>query len=176
MGAWAAERLGEHGRAIALADRAVAILERVRVRPPRAWVAGYDAYVGVGRVRLASGEPEVAERLVAPIVDACRACGWSDGVVDGSLLLSEAALARGNRAEAVVAAETALAEARQTNMPTAWRAERQAAAAYRAAGDERRAAEHDEEADRAFAQVVEAIREPSIRETLVSARTGAYER
>jgi class 3 adenylate cyclase/tetratricopeptide (TPR) repeat protein len=175
-GAWAAERLGERGRAMALADRAAAILDRIRVRPPRAWVAGYDAYVGVGRVRLASGEPEVAERLVAPIVEACRACGWSDGVVDGSLVLSEAALARGNRAEAVVAAETALAETRRTGLPTAWRAERQVAKAYRAAGDERRAAEHDGEADRAFAHVVEGIHDRSIRDALVSAASGPSSR
>ena len=170
-GAWAAERLGERGRAIALADRAEAILDRIRVRPPRAWVAGYDAYVGVARVRFASGEFEAAERLVAPIVAACRACGWSDGVVDGSLVLSEAALARGNRAEAVVAAETALAEARRTGLPTAWRAARQVARAYRATGDERRAAEHDEEADRAFAHVVEGIHDRGIRDALVSAAT-----
>ena len=56
-GAWAAERLGERGRAVTLADRAAFILDRIRVRPPRAWVAGYDAYVGVARLRLAIGEP-----------------------------------------------------------------------------------------------------------------------
>ena len=147
-----------------------------RVRPPRAWVAGYDAYVGVARVRLASGAFEVAERLVAPIVAACRACGWSDGVVDGSLVLSEAALARGNRAEAVVAAETALAEAGRTGLPTTWRAERQAAESYRAAGDEPRAIEHDEEADRAFARVVERIHDRNIRDALVSAASGPSSR
>ena len=49
MGAWAAERLGERGRAVTLGDRAASILDRIRVRPPRAWVAGYDAYVGVAR-------------------------------------------------------------------------------------------------------------------------------
>ena len=87
-GAWAAERLGERGRAVTLADRAAFILDRIRVRPPRAWVAGYDAYIGVARLRLAIGEPERAEELVSPIVVACRACAWSDGVVDGSLVLS----------------------------------------------------------------------------------------
>ena len=126
-GAWAAERLGERGRAVTLADRAAAILDRIRVRPPRAWVAGYDAYVGVARVRLAIGEPELAEELVSPIVVACRACGWSDGVVDGSLVLAEAALLRGTPAVAVVAAEHALEEALRTGLPTVWRAQRAAA-------------------------------------------------
>ncbi len=113
-GAWAAERLGERDRAVTLADRAAAILDRIRVRPPRAWVAGYDAYVGVARLRLAIGEPELAEELVSPIVVACRACGWSDGVVDGSLVLAEAALRRGDMQGAVEAAEGALEEALRT--------------------------------------------------------------
>jgi tetratricopeptide (TPR) repeat protein len=170
-GAWAAERLGERGRAVALADRAAAILDRIRVRPPRAWVAGYDAYVGVARVRLALGEPERAEELVSPIVLACGTCGWSDGVVDGSLVLAEAALRRGATSVAVVAAEHALEEALRTGLPTVWRAHRAAAQAYQAAGDEKRAVEHEAEADRAFALVVGGIHDRSIREALVSAST-----
>ena len=153
-------------------DRAASILDRIRVRPPRAWVAGYDAYVGVARVRLATGEPELAEELVSPIVVACRACGWSDGVVDGSLVLSEAALRRGTPAVAVVAAEHALEEALRTGLPTVWRAQRAAAEAYRAAGDEKRATEHAAEAERGFARVVEGIHDRSIREALVSASNG----
>ena len=171
-GAWAAERLGERGRAVTLADRAAAILDRIRVGPPRAWVAGYDAYVGVARVRLAIGEPELAEALVEPIVVACRACGWSDGVVDGSLVLAEAALRRGATAVAVVAAEHALEEALRTGLPTAWRAHRTVARTYRAASDERRSAEHEAEADLGFAWVLERIHDRSIREALVSASNG----
>jgi tetratricopeptide (TPR) repeat protein len=116
-GAWAAERLGDRARAVALAGRAASILDRIRVRPPRAWVAGYDAYIGVARLRLALGEPELAEELVSPIVVACRACGWSDGVVDGSLVLADAALSRGDSMGAVDAAKGALAEAVRTDFP-----------------------------------------------------------
>ena len=169
MGAWAAERLGERDRAVTLADRAASILDRIRVRPPRAWVAGYDAYVGVARVRLAMGEPELAEELVWSIVIACRACGWSDGVVDGSLVLVEAALRRGTPAVAVLAAEHALEEAPRAGLPTVWRAERAAAQAYRAAGDQKRATEHAAEAERGFARVVGRIHDRAIREALVSA-------
>jgi class 3 adenylate cyclase/tetratricopeptide (TPR) repeat protein len=171
-GAWAAERLGERARAVTLADRAAAILERIRVRPPRAWVAGYDAYVGVARVRLTLGEPEMAEELVSPIVVACRACGWSDGVVDGSLVLAEAALRRGTPAVAVLAADHALEEALRTGLPTVWWAHRAAAEAYRAAGDEKRATEHAAEAERGFAQVLDGIHDRAIREALVSATGG----
>jgi len=171
-GAWAAERLGDRSRAVTLAERAVALLDRVRVRPPRAWVAGYDAYVGVARVRLAIGEPELAEALVEPIVVACGACGWSDGVVDGSLVLAEAALHRGTTSVAVLAAEHALEEALRTGLPTVWRAHRAAAEAYGAAGDEKRATEHAAEAERGFARVVDGIHDRAIREALVSASHG----
>ena len=171
-GAWAAEQLGERGRAVALADRAASILDRIRVRPPRAWVAGYDAYVGVARLRLALGELDLAERLVSPIVVACRACGWSDGVVDGLLVVAEAALRRGDTQGAVDAAEGALEEALRTDLPTTWRAHRSVAEACRAAGDDERAAEHAAEAERGFAQVVERIHDRSIREALVSASNG----
>ena len=171
-GAWAAERLGERGRAVTLADRAASILDRIRVRPPRAWVAGYDAYIGVARVRLAVGEPELAQELVSPIVAACGACGWSDGVVDGSLVLADAALRRGIRAVAIVAAEHALEEALRTGLPTVWRAHRAVAEAYRAAGDEKHATEHTAEAERGFAQVVAGIHDRAIREALVSATNG----
>ena len=171
-GAWAAERLGERGRAVTLADRAAFILDRIRVRPPRAWVAGYDAYFGVARLRLAIGQPERAEELVSPIVVACRACAWSDGVVDGSLVLVEAALRRGDPARAVAAADSALEEAHRIDLPTAWRAHRALADAYRAAGDEKRATEHAAEADRRFARVVEGIHDRAIREALVSESNG----
>jgi class 3 adenylate cyclase/tetratricopeptide (TPR) repeat protein len=171
-GAWAAERLGERDRAVTLADRAASVLDRIRVRPPRAWVAGYDAYVGVARVRLATGEPELAEELVSPIVAACRVCGWSDGVVDGSLLLSEVARLREKPAVAVVAGEHALEEALRAGLPTVWRAQRAAARAYRAAGDEKRATLHAAEAERGFAQVVAGIHDRTIREALVSASNG----
>ena len=92
--------------------------------------------------------------------------------MDGSLVLAEAALLRGTPAVAVVAAEHALEEALRTGLPTAWRAQRAAARAYGAAGDEKRATEHAAEAERGFAQVVEGIHDREIREALVSASSG----
>jgi hypothetical protein len=172
LAAWSAQQLGDGGRAGDLADRASGILERVRVRAPRAYVAGQDAYVGVARVRLAQHRPEVAVALVAPIVDACRACGWSDGVVDGSLVLAEAAIRGGDAPAAVQAATAAVSEARRTGLPTLWRAHRGVAEAFRADGDERAAAEHDAEADRAFAHLLDRLHDRSIRDTFASAASG----
>jgi class 3 adenylate cyclase/tetratricopeptide (TPR) repeat protein len=170
--AWTALRSGDGDRAVELADRATAILDRIRVRPPRAYVAGQDAYVGVAQVRLARGEPDAAVELVGPIVQACRDCGWSDGVVEGSLVLAEVALRRGDAAAAVEAAGSAVAEALRTGLPTAWRAHRAMAEAFRAAGDEEGAASHAAQAGRAVARVRDGIHDRSIREAFESAVAG----
>jgi hypothetical protein len=147
-------------------------LDRVRVRPPRAYVVGQDAYVGVALVRMAQGRLEVADELVRPIVAACYASGWSGGVVDGSLVLAETAVRRGDPSAAVRWATAAVAEARGTGVPTLWRAHRATADAYRAEGDEGAAAEHDAEADRAFAHLLGRIHDRSLRDTFASAGSG----
>jgi class 3 adenylate cyclase/tetratricopeptide (TPR) repeat protein len=172
MDAWAKHRLGDPDAAAERAEAAISIIERIRVRPPRAYVAGQDAYVAVGRVRLEQGLPEAAESLVAPIVDACRNCGWSDGVVDGSLVLADAAQARDDPSVAVTFAAVAVAEAERTGLPTAWRAHRGAAQAFRAAGDEARGTEQDAEADRAFARVLDGLHDRALRDTFTSAALG----
>jgi hypothetical protein len=172
MGARAAQELGDAERAAGLADRATAILDRVRVRPPRAYVVGQDAYVSVAVVRLAQGRHEVAEELVGPIVAACSASGWSDGIVDGSLVLAEAALARGDVPGSVEASTTAVNAARLAGLPTLWRALRGAGRALRAAGQEDRAAAHDDEAGRAFARLLDGIHDRSIRDAFASVGAG----
>jgi tetratricopeptide (TPR) repeat protein len=170
--AWTALRSGDGDLAVELADRATAILDRIRVSPPRAYVAGQDAYVGVAHVRLARGEPDAAAELVAPIVEACRDCGWSDGVVEGSLVLVEVALRGGDATAAVEAAGSAVAEAVRTGLPTAWRAHRAMAEACLAVGDEEGAASHATETGRAVAQMRDRIHDRSIREAFESAAAG----
>jgi tetratricopeptide (TPR) repeat protein len=172
LGARAAQALGDAERAAELADRATAILDRVRVRAPRANVMGQDAYVGVAMVRLAQGRHEDAEGLVRPIVSACSACGWSDGIVDGSLVLAEAARERGDVSGSVDASMAAVTEARRTGLPTLWRAHRGAAHALRAAGQDDRAAVHDAEAERAFARLLGGIHDRSIRDAFASVWSG----
>jgi tetratricopeptide (TPR) repeat protein len=172
MAARATQALGDADRAADLADRASAILARVRVRPPRAYVIGQDAYVGVAFVRLAQARLDTVDELVRPIVDACGAGGWSDGIVDGSLVLAEAALRRGDAPSAIESALAAVAEARRTGLPTLWRAHRGAARALRAAGQDDRAAGHDVEAERAFAALVGGIHDRSIRDAFASVASG----
>jgi class 3 adenylate cyclase/tetratricopeptide (TPR) repeat protein len=176
MNAWATWRVGDNDRAVELADRATSILDRIRVRPPRAYVAGHDAYVGVAKVRLERGDVAGAVKLISPIVEACRACGWCDGIVDGSLVVADAALRQGDIAAATGAAESAVAEAVRVGLPTALRAHRTLAEAYRAAGDEQRAALHSAEAETASARIAERIDDRAIREAFISAAMAQAER
>ena len=172
MGARAAQTLGDADRAEELADRVTALLNRVRVRAPRAYVLGQDAYVGVALVRLAQSRLETAEELVRPLVSACSADGWSDGIVEGSLVLAEAAIGRGDVSGSVEAAMSAVTEARRTGLPTAWRAHRGAARALRAAGQDDRAAGHEAEAEAEFARLLDGIHDRSIREAFASVGGG----
>jgi tetratricopeptide (TPR) repeat protein len=172
VGARAAQALGDAERAAELADRATAILDRVRVRAPRAYVTGQDAYVGVAHVRLAQGRLDAAEELVRPIVSACSACGWSDGIVDGSLALAEVALRRGDVSGSVGRATAGVIEARRTNLPTLWLAHRAAGRTLRAAGEDDRAARHDAAAELAFARLLDGIHDRSIREAFASGEGG----
>jgi class 3 adenylate cyclase/tetratricopeptide (TPR) repeat protein len=172
MAARTAQALGDAQRAADLADRATEILDRVRVRAPRAYVIGQDAYVGVAIVRLAQGRLGTAGEILKPIVSACSACGWSDGIVDGSLVLADAALRRGEATTAVETATAAVTEARRTGLPTLWRAHRTVAEAMRANGDEDAAHEQDAEADRAFAHLLGQIHDRKLRDTFASAGPG----
>jgi hypothetical protein len=172
LSAWTADRIGDPDRADELADRASAILARIRVLPRQEWVAGQDAYVAVARVWLARGGAERAAALVAPIVEACTRSGWCDGIVEGSLVLAEVALRAGDHGRAVEAAGSAVAEAERTGLPTAWRAHRVLAEACRSAGEVARAEDHDAAAERAVASLAAGIHDRTIRDTFLSAATG----
>jgi len=164
LNAWATYRSGDRERGVELADRASAIFDRIRVRPPRAYVPGRDAYAAVARVRMEEGLVEAATALLEPVVAACEACGWSDGIVDGRLVLSEAALRRGDASGAADSAERALAEALRSGLPTAWRAHVALAEAHRAAGDDERAADHVRRAETLVAGLLQSIDDASVRD------------
>jgi hypothetical protein len=163
LNAWTRYRLGDRERGVELADRATAIFDRIRVRPPRAYVPGRDAYAAVARVRMEEGLVEAAMSLLEPVVAACEACGWSDGIVDGRLVLSDAALRRGHVSGAADLAERALAEALRAGLPTTWRAHAALADALRAAGEVERAANHVRQAEGLVAGLLESIDDASVR-------------
>ena len=74
-------------------------------------------------------------------------------------------------ASAVAAAESALEEAERAQLPTAWRAQRVLADAYRADGDDERAAELAAAAEGAFARIRDRIDDAAIRNAFASATT-----
>jgi class 3 adenylate cyclase/tetratricopeptide (TPR) repeat protein len=161
--AWASYRLGDRERGVELADRATAIFERIRVRPPRAYVPGRDAYAAVARVRLREGFVKAATALIAPVVAACEACGWSDGIVEGGLVLAEAALRSGDPPGAAAVAERALAEGLRSGSPLTWQAHAAVADACRAVGDEVRAADHVRRAEALVAALAETLDDGPVR-------------
>ena len=176
MGAWVRWRLDDPLDAAEVADRAEAILDRVRVAAPRAYVVGWDAYVGVARVRAGQGRFEAATSLLAPVVAACEACGWSDGIVEGRLALGEIASLRGDVAAAAGAARRALAEALRTDRPVAWQARAALADALRAAGEDEEAEEQRRLAEAAVAGLMTSIDDATIRETVLRRSDGAVVR
>ena len=109
--------LGEDQAAAELADRGEELLARVSAPPGKAWLFGAHAYVAVARVRLAAGDPERAEALIAPIVAAAEESGWREPLARGLLVTGQARAALGDAAGAEVALTRALEVAKETGLP-----------------------------------------------------------
>jgi tetratricopeptide (TPR) repeat protein len=107
-GAWAAERLGDRGRAVTLAERAASILDRIRVRPPRAWVAG-TTRTSEWRAATRAGDPVAEElgRRSSPRVE----CAVERRRRGRPLVLAEAALRRSDTNRGAVDGRGRFAEA-----------------------------------------------------------------
>lgn len=103
---------GDRTRASTLADRAERLLDAVSVPSGRAFLQGADANVAVARVRLATGAPQRAERMVAPVVAAGESSGWHEVAGSAAVLVGRCRLATGD----VDGAERALAPATRAAM------------------------------------------------------------
>lgn len=168
--AWVHWLQGDGERALALADRAEDVVAQIALPPGRAYVPGRDAYVSVARVRLAGGEPERAESLLRPIVRACEACDWQEGVALGSLVIGLCRDALGDRSGAARCLGRALKVAEGAGLPGAEREAHTALAGLRRA--EGRIAEAERHAARA-ADLIErlsaTIDDETIRSEFVAA-------
>jgi class 3 adenylate cyclase/tetratricopeptide (TPR) repeat protein len=173
LGAEAAWRRGDRDRASELADRAGAMLDRIRVAPPRGFVMGADAMVALARVRIEQGRVEEAEEPLRRIVEACEACGATAGAVDGRVALAELALRAGEVEEAMGEASRATAAADEGRLPTAWRARAVRAHALRAAGEQERPAGEVERAEAQVAALADTIDDAGVRAAF---EAGAAER
>ena len=64
-------------------------------RPGEAWLFGAHAYFALTRVLLAEDDPERAEAMVVPVLEAAERFRWLENVAYGALLAGTAQMARG---------------------------------------------------------------------------------
>ena len=116
-------RAGARERAMTELHRAEALLVTVTAPPGQTYLFGADAALACAEVRLARGETERAEALLAPIVTAAEAGGWREPLARGLLLTGRCRQAAADAPRARMLAERALDVARDTVLPgVTWQA------------------------------------------------------
>jgi class 3 adenylate cyclase len=93
--AWARLLLGDVASASGLAARAEQMLEHVTAPPGAVFLFGTQAYAAVGRVLLATANPERSEALLRPVLDAASRAGWYESAAITELVLGLAMEALG---------------------------------------------------------------------------------
>ncbi len=110
---------GDHEEATAFLERSEEILQSVVSPGTGAFLHGAHAYVAAATVRLAAGDPEGAEELVAPVMGA----DWLDAAAASVLVAARCRTARGDRDAAAGLASRALRAADEAGLPAvAWQA------------------------------------------------------
>ena len=126
-------------RLLELAARAEALLEGVS---GGAFLFGVQAYTGVARVLLATGEPERSERLVRPVLAAAERSSWHEAVALSELVLGLSLEARGGREQACAALGRAAERADEHQiLAPAWEAHAALTRLTNGAGEHRAAAD-----------------------------------
>ena len=114
---WASWQLGDGDRALALAGDAEAMIEAASAPEGRTFLLGAHAALAIARVLLASGAPERAEALVAPVLAAAKASGWVETVAYATLLEGGCGLALGRSEAGTAAVQESLELARAAELP-----------------------------------------------------------
>ncbi len=78
--AWGAWLVGEHERALTLADEATGMIEGITVPPGGAWLFGSHAQLAVARVRLEAGDRSAAAAIARPLLEAAGRAGWQEAL------------------------------------------------------------------------------------------------
>jgi len=102
--AWARWLLGEHERALSLAEDAELMLADVTTPPGEAWLFGAHAQLALARTRLAAGEPERCAPMARLLLDAAGRNGWRDTAAAAAVVVAgcEDALGRPDAAAEVL--------------------------------------------------------------------------
>jgi tetratricopeptide (TPR) repeat protein len=171
--AWAAWLTGDPARAAALAEEAEAMAGRATVPPGQAVLDAAGAYLGIARVRLATGDPASAERLIRPVLAAAEA-GWVDVAARAGLVLAACRRALGDPAGAAQAAERARAAAAATGLPAVlWQAHAELAVLAEAGGRADEAAAHRRAAEPVVERLAATLDPGPVREAYARAALDA---
>ncbi|MDP8968579.1 MAG: AAA family ATPase [Actinomycetota bacterium] len=114
--AWASWELGHGERALALADRAEALVATITAPPRRTFLLGAHAPLAVARVRLAAGAAQRAQQLVAPVLAAAHESGWLETIAHASLLDGSCRIALGSCEAGAVLIEDSFQLARDAGL------------------------------------------------------------
>jgi len=155
---------GDRERALAAADGAEEVLRGVSAPRGVRFLHGAHAYLAVGRVRLAAGDPAGAERVTRDVIDAASNVGWVEASADGSLLLGRIRAATGDvdGARARLVAAEHLADL--AGLPAiTWRARAALGSLDRRAGRRSEADDHVAAARLIVAALASGIEDPDVR-------------
>ena len=141
---------GAKERSRDLIDRAEWVLGEVRSGDGPAFLHGAHAYAATARAMLEHGQPERAERLLAPVLATAGPVGWREAAAETAMLTGRARLVAGDPDGAHELLVRALDGSRDPDLPrVAWETHALLADAEAAAGHVGGGAEH-----RASARVV----------------------
>ncbi len=164
---------GDVGAADAMAGRAEALLAEVSTPDGAAFLHGFDAYRSVASARLSTGDPERAEGLVDPLVEAAERSGWGEVIAGVTLARGSCRLARGDRDGASRDLERALEVSATRGIPAiAWRAHRALAGLAASGSDPEAERDHAVHAARIVSSLGEAIGDPLLTRTFLDGVLG----
>jgi DNA-binding SARP family transcriptional activator len=168
--AMATRRRGEAERSGDLLDRAEEMLGEVRSGDGPAFLHGAHAYAAAARTMLEKGQPERAERLLAPVLETAGPVGWREAAAETTMLTGRARLAAGDPQVGMAMLEGALDGTRDPELPrVAWETHTLLADALAAAGDAEAAAGHRSSARAILRSIAATIDDEAVRERFVAA-------
>ena len=105
---------GDRGQAFEALERAEAIIGAIGAPKGSAFLHGGHAYLAAARVRLSTGEPDRAQELLRPLLEAAEVFGWCEVESEAALVMGRCALMMGSAsgAEPLLSRSISLAESK----------------------------------------------------------------
>jgi tetratricopeptide (TPR) repeat protein len=165
--AWVSSQLGDLERALPLAHRVQTLLDGLQMPAGSCPVHLTTAWLAVARLRVAGGEIEDAERLLAPLVAAMDSSASQEAAAETFLVLAHLRRARG--AAAAEAAALRRAHQAATRFPgLLWEVHAGLAALCRRTADEATARDHQEAGRAILTRLAATLDEGAAREQFLA--------